>query len=168
MSGQNPTIEELRGFFNYHIKSGTLTWADKAPRGATPGAEAGTLEAHGYRRVSIGGRLFRTHRIVWAVVTGAWPEFEVDHINGIRDDNRMCNLKAVTSSENSRNMKRFCTNTSGVAGVAWMSSRNKWRARIQVEGIEMHLGLFDNLAEAARVRKAAEIEHNFHTNHGRV
>ena len=100
-------------------------------------------------------------------MTGKWPNGEVDHINGIRDDNRWCNLRDVTKSENQRNAKIRKVNTSGFNGVDFHTKHNKWRARIYVDGRSELLGYFSNFFVACCVRKAAEQEHGYHPNHGR-
>jgi len=96
-----------------------------------------------------------------------WPQDEIDHINGIRTDNRLVNLRSVTHRENQKNIKRSTCNTSGRVGVRWEGHRSKWRSAIKVDGREKHLGSFDSFAEASAARKAAEIKYGFHKNHGR-
>ncbi len=96
------------------------------------------------------------------------PSGEIDHINGDRTDNRICNLRDVTSAGNSCNRRRQDRNTSGVTGVAWDKRASRWQARIGLNGKQKYLGYFDSLDEAVAARKAAELELGFHPNHGRA
>ena len=93
-------------------------------------------------------------------MTGSWPIAEIDHINGVKDDNRFKNLREATRTENIRNQKLpRVDNASGVAGVSWYKKYGKWVARIQVHGKRISLGYFSNLCDAVTARKAAEIKH---------
>jgi hypothetical protein len=95
-----------------------------------------------------------------------WPEGEIDHINGNRQDNRIENLRDVPRSLNQRNSKLQNNNRSGVSGVFWRA--NRWEARIYlVSGQRKHLGRFKTFEEAVAVRKQAEMECGYHENHGR-
>lgn len=131
------------------------------------GAEAFTSLNKGYRVGSVRKVLYLAHRVAWAMSTGEWPKDEIDHINGIREDNRLENLRSVTPSENRRNQGRPKDNTSGVMGVGWHSQKSKWRAFITVDRRMQHLGLFDRFEMAVAVRKEAEKLLGYHANHGR-
>jgi hypothetical protein len=122
----------------------------------------------GYFTFSLNGKTERIHRYAFFAMTGAWPPNDVDHINGIQTDNRWENLRMATRTENGRNQKRHCTNTSGYVGVRWHKAGRKWIAQIMVNKKNIHLGSFEDKDEAIAVRKAAEIKYNFHENHGRV
>ncbi len=101
------------------------------------------------------------------MMTGAMPEEHIDHINGIRDDNRWENLRPVNRATNQKNMKLFANNTSGVPGVRKSPNGLKWVSRIFTEGKEVHLGTFKNKEDAVAARKKAEIDYGVHANHGR-
>ena len=133
------------------------------------GAKASnTKKESGYAFISIFNKSYRAHRIAWLYVYGELPPHQIDHVNGVRDDNRIKNLRAVTNSQNGKNQKRRSTNKSGVTG-AWMSKqKGKYIAEILVNGKKHHLGTFDLLEDAAIARKEAEREFGFHENHGRV
>lgn len=90
----------------------------------------------------------------------------LDHIDGDGTNNKWDNLRKVTHSGNSRNMRKSTRNTSGVVGVSWQSARGMWLASINTDKGRKFLGRFKNFDEAVTVRKAAEIEHNYHSNHG--
>jgi hypothetical protein len=96
----------------------------------------------GYKILSIFSVKHRVHRVAWAMYYGEWPEFEIDHINRNPDDNRISNLRAATSLQNSRNKGEYVNNKSGYRGVTWHKSSNKWMAQIKFNRKNIHLGLF--------------------------
>ena len=130
------------------------------------GKEAFTYLSHGYNQGSILGRLSMAHRVIWALNFGEWPADQIDHINGVRNDNRIENLRSVTNRGNARNQKLKATNTSGFCGVVWAKGSRKWGAQITIDGRNVWLGLFDNKNDAAKARSEAETHYGFHENHG--
>lgn len=174
-------VERLRELLAYNPETGELTWLPR-PREIFPSKRAFntwnaryagktafiTTDTPGYRQGRIFGKHYLAHRVAWALVHGEWPAEQIDHVNGIRSDNRLSNLRAVSRAENGRNQKRRSTNTSGVTGVQWVSRGNKWEARIQVAGRNRHLGYFASKDDAIIARKAAELEYGYHANHGRA
>ena len=98
------------------------------------GTVAGAPGSGGYRYVNLTfdgkPRRMLAHRVVWALATGAWPEVEIDHRNGIRDDNRLSNLREATRSQNKHNVGLSRRNTSGLRGVSWFRAGGRWRADI--------------------------------------
>ena len=163
----DPMIQRAREVLRYDPDTGWLIWTVKMGRRGMIGFRAGSIDKlSGYRRVKLDGKMYREHRLIWAMETGFWP-IEIDHINGVRDENIWANLREVNHKENHRNKKRYVKNTSGVTGVNWHKLANKWRAIIRLNGKTLHLGLFVDFEEAVTVRKAAEIEHGYHANHGR-
>ncbi len=119
-----------------------------------------------YRVVNFKSNKFLSHRLAWFLHYGKWPDGDVDHENQNGLDNRINNLRDVSHGENLRNARRSKSNKSGVTGVYWHKVAKKWHATIGVNGVQVHLGLFDNLEEAKLVRKEAELKHGFHPNHG--
>lgn len=93
---------------------------------------------------------------------------QIDHINGDTSDNRAVNLREVTNQDNHKNMKRHKGNKSGHTGVYWNTAVHKWQAYIAVDGKQKYLGIYDDVKDAAKVRKEAEIKYGFHKNHGRT
>ena len=94
------------------------------------------------------------------------PEY-LDHINNDRLDNRIENLRAVSSKQNTYNTVLNIKNTSGVKGVAWHKHTGKWQARMRINDKEQYLGIFDNIEDAERVMKETrEKIHGEYANHG--
>lgn len=108
------------------------------------------------------------HRVAWFLFHNKEPEGEIDHINGVRSDNRICNLRDVDRKTNAKNHKVRKDNFSGIRGVDWHPLCNKWQVRIQVDGVRKVLGYFSDLEEAKQVKMDAELEAKFHKNNGRI
>lgn len=162
------TASYVRELFDYDTKTGNLIWkVTKCNRGIA-GSVAGCLKSDGYRAITVDRSSYRAHRLVWLHHYGEWPEEYLDHINGVKTDNRLSNLRLATGIINLRNQKLRKTNSSGVCGVRWHKSSNKWVATIHVNYEEKHLGLFENKEDAIVVRKQAEFEYGFHPNHGKT
>ena len=154
---------------SYDSRTGIFKWKSRAASHVPKGAKAGTLEkSSGYVRIKISGRKYRAHRLAWLIVYGSFPPDQLDHINGIRHDNRIINLRAVTHAENSRNRALDIRNKSGYTGITYNKKTNKWLAKIGGTDKRVHLGCFENKEDAVEARRIAEINHNYHPNHGRV
>lgn len=170
---------KLKKLFHVDFATGQLKWKHRPvsmfnnPRECAvwnaryEGKVAGFDDPAGYRLVSIENHKFKLHRVVWAMAHGEWPNGHIDHINGQKSDNRLLNLRVVTKSENGRNSKMNSANSSGAMGVSWVPERRKWQAYITVDGRRKSLGRFPDIKQAIDARKAAELEHNYHQNHGR-
>jgi len=104
--------------------------------------------------------------LAWLYVYGTMPKEQIDHINHVRDDNRIINLREVTHSENHKNRTKQSNNTSGVTGVHWLEEKERWQAYIKGDDKKIHLGTFKNKNDAISARKEAEIKYNYHSNHG--
>lgn len=169
------TSEEVKSLLHYDPETGRLTWLRREgdSQGIKyfntrfSGKEAGRMDKYGYRAIIIQGKDYLAHRLAWLYVHGEWPENEIDHINGIRDDNRIQNLRSVTHRVNARNLATPKNNTSGRIGVSWNRRDGKWAARIKNQGRLIYLGYFDSFEDACTAREAAEVEFGFHPNHGR-
>lgn len=160
------TYQRASELLDYDPASGVLRHrVNRGSRGKA-GCVAGRRRADGYRGLSIDSRFYQEHRVAWLLVHGEFPANEIDHINGVRDDNRLINLRAVTKLENHRNQRLMRHNTSGVCGVSWQRARCKWCASIRVKGEDIHLGSFLIKADAIEARKAANQKYGFHPNHG--
>lgn len=173
------TAEQARKLLRYEPETGRLFWRER-PRELCPsdgdwkrwnkrfcGTEAFTASnGIGYRQGHVLGALYKAHRIIWLMHTGEWPDADIDHINGLRDDNRISNLRAASRAENGRNSCMRINNTSGVPGVWWNKRYQKWQAQIGVKGAVKYLGRFDNLEDAKSARARANSQHGFSLRHG--
>lgn len=111
------------------------------------GREIGGQTWKGYRRIGVGKKLVFAHRLIWAIHYGSWPDGNIDHINGDKQDNRITNLRIASKSENALNVtKPRSTNTSGFLGI-WKSG-SRWAASICVGGKKTTLGRFPTPSEA--------------------
>ena len=125
-----------------------------------------TMGDDGYLHGRILYDRYLAHRVIWVIVHGQWPD-EIDHINGIRDDNRILNLRSVTRAENTKNLRRSCRNKSGVTGVCWYPPTNRWVVHIAANGRHKCVGYFPDFLDAVCARKSADNKYGFHANHGR-
>lgn len=171
------TPEYVKQCLKYDSKTGTLTWKNRpkmhfpTERGwaifhaSYAGKETGCLDHKGYLVVLIGGRPYFSHRLAWAIAKGKWPDEMIDHVNGDRSDNRICNLREASRSENLMNSTLRKDNTSGVKGV--ILRHGKWCVEIKVAKKRHRVGYFDSLEEAKAAVEAARITlHKDFTNHG--
>jgi uncharacterized protein YeaC (DUF1315 family) len=167
-----PAIAYLRQRLRYDPQTGKLNWlahAGSSPawNGRWAGREAGShAPSDGYSKVALDRRMLKAHRVAWAVHHGVWPAGEIDHINHIKTDNCIANLRDVTLLENRRNQRMKQNNTSGVTGVSWCKQTQSWKAQIHPARKCVHLGRFVCLKDAIDARKAAEARYGFHLNHG--
>ncbi|MGO8242969.1 HNH endonuclease [Rhizobium johnstonii] len=169
------TAEMWKDIVDYDPGTGRLYWRprdgsaryDKAFNTRFAGKDAGGRKALGYVLLKLQGRFYLAHRVAWAVQTGAYPKKHIDHINGVRDDNRWENLRDVTPSENLRNIRLPKTNTSGRIGVRFVARDKIWAAAIYAERKQIYLGSFKTKEDAIAARVAAEKLHGYHPNHGR-
>lgn len=155
----------LKELLDYDEESGIFTWKFSR-RGVKKGTVAGTLK-DGYININIFGRFYRAHRLVWLYFYGKFPVSYIDHIDGIRSNNRLNNLREATTSENNYNQRMSRANTSGVKGVSWYKRDNNWEARIGVKGKYLFLGRFSTIEEAEQAIKIKREElHKEFANHG--
>mgnify|MGYP003706390801 CR=1 FL=1 len=162
------TAAEARHFLSYNPFTGDLKWKNPRARRVKPGDSAGNSNPNGYISVAVKSCSYQAHRLAWLIHYGRWPKHHIDHVNGDTRDNRIRNLREVSHAENCRNQKLHSTNSSGVVGVSWYKPIQKWRARITVNGRDIHLGCFTQKPDAIAARKAADVEYGFHPNHGRA
>lgn len=159
------TVERVRELLDYDPEAGILRW--KVRGRYTDGKIAGSPLGDGYLGVRIDGRTYLHHRVAYLHFHGTLPP-AIDHINGFRADNRICNLRAVHDGDNSRNLGRSVANKSGHTGVFWIASKKKWAARITVDGKLHSLGYYANKDDAISARQSAEKQHGFSGRHGRL
>lgn len=155
----NLTAEYVRQILDYNPETGILSW--KYRENAIPswnnqnaGKPTGWKNTNGYLIITILNKSYRSHRLAWIWMTGKWPLFDVDHINRNKTDNRWCNLREATRSENHANRKMQHNNKLGYKGVH-LHKPGKYRAQIRIKGKSKHIGIF-NTAEEAHEAYVAE------------
>jgi hypothetical protein len=138
----------LRALFGYDAETGLLTRLVSCA-GKKAGTVAGTRHAHGYVSITIGRKHYLAHRLAWLYAHGCWPAGDIDHLNGVKDDNGISSLRDVTKTINQQNQRRpQKSRTFGLLGARWHAGAKAWRARIQVDGQERYLGLFQTAEQA--------------------
>jgi hypothetical protein len=162
---QIPSPEFLSNRLRYEPDSGKLFWRD----GRRAGKEAFTYTNSAGYKVGNLGRVYLAHRVIWAISTGEWPSEEIDHVNGIRVDNRLCNLREASSRDNKKNRAIRSDNTHGVPGLSLHKrGKKRWQALISTpEKRNLSLGYYATKEEAIIARRAAEKALGYSPRHGR-
>ena len=112
----------------------------------------------GYLHATLQNKDYRLHRLIWMYLHDRWPTEMIDHINGIKTDNRMCNLREVTAKQNAENRNKVNA-ISGLKGV-FPASNNRWKAAIGHKGQTINLGIFNSKEEAYDIYcKASKVFH---------
>lgn len=157
------TLGRVRAAFSYDPETGVFTWRHQPGKGhRRAGSTAGHLHAStGYVTIWLDGASYLAHRLAWFYVHGFWPALYLDHINGDQADNRLCNLREATQSQNMANQHRQrTTNRSGYRGVSFNRDAGKWRAVVHVSRKQISLGYF-NTPEAAKTAYDIAIRQHF-------
>lgn len=149
------TAERARALFEYDPETGELRNRISRNPNARAGSRVGCPHSKGYLVVGVSKKNYKLHRLAWLLTYGHWPKAEIDHINGVRDDNRLLNLREANDLENSHNAKLRTDNLSGFKGVRWEKRYNTFAARIRVNGTRTYLGSFRTAEAAAEAYRAA-------------
>jgi len=155
-----PSQEELHRLFEY--REGNLYRKIQTSSNAKIGDKAGCLNSlSGYAQIRIYSADYRIHRIIWCYHFGPIPsKLQIDHIDGNKKNNMIENLRLATHSQNKSNNKRAQRNSkSNILGVSWCKISSKWRATIQINSKQKHLGVFANQEDAVAARRAAELQY---------
>lgn len=153
----------------FDYRDGNLVWLVSPSKRAKVGDTAGTVNNRGYVSIIFQGKSYRAHRIVWEMHNGKIEDgYQIDHINHVRDDNRIENLRLVTNSINSKNKSKSSRGI-GFLGVTWHSRDKVYQVNATVNGKRVHIGNFKCLNEAILARKLAVAEDaEYHDNHGKT
>lgn len=145
------TVERIKEFFEYDPETGEFIRIkiNHPSHKRFLGKPAGRIDSWGHRQIGIDGVKYAAHRLAWFVMTGEWPDFEIDHKDTDPDNNRWDNLRPADRSEQVCNQGVKATNKSGYKGVSWYPRYNKWLARIGKGGKFHCLGYFDKKEDAA-------------------
>ena len=160
---QSLDVKQLFNYLSYNPDMGEFTWVMNTHRPQRVGEIAGNANSRGYVSMSVNGLRFYAHRLAWAMSNGEWPLLDIDHINGNKSDNRICNLRHATRSENMFNRGRQKNNTSGMKGVTFCKCTGLWRAQMMVNRKSVKVGRFNSKEEAsaAYLAKAKELRGEF-------
>ena len=149
------TYEKAIEIFRYDAETGSLERKLNNGKWRVCGHEP---TCNGYGRVGIDGKKYSTHRLIWLLVYGEWPENDIDHIDRDRMNNRLENLRAVTRTENNHNHGVHKNNSSGYPGVSLFKRDKKYRAQIRINGKCISLGLYITAEEAFTAHMLAKIQ----------
>lgn len=159
--------EYLKSILHYNEHSGLFTWKVSLGKRSVISEVAGWLDkSTGYENIKINNKKHKSHRLAWFYFYNEIP-YKIDHINHIKNDNRIVNLRNTNHNTNCKNKSMSKNNTSGHCGVYFHSKNNKWTSSIRVNGKQKHLGSFNSKLEAIQARENANIKYNFHVNHGK-
>lgn len=154
----------LKELFNFNPIDGIFTYKTKRSNKLPIGAVAGCISKKGYMVCMIDQKQYQGHRLAWLYHYGVFPKSHIDHINGIRSDNRIENLREASQAENCQNLKKS-RGASGFLGVTIDSHRkNRWKSSIKLNGKQTHLGWYKTPEEAHQAYIKAKRElHPFGT-----
>ncbi len=149
------TQARLKELLNYDPETGLFVW--RVTRRVRAGTIAGSKHpTQHYISIKIDGVLHKAHRLAWLYSYGVWPPNDIDHINRVRTDNRLINIRLATRAENCQNRRMRSDNSSGITGISWRKRDKKWDVRIGLGNKSKHLGCFDELSDAITARQEAE------------
>jgi hypothetical protein len=152
------TQSELKELLHYDSATGIFTWAVDRSQRVKAGMEAGSKHSYGYTVIRINGKNYTAHRLAFLYMEGEFPQQDVDHIDGVRDNNTWANLRHATRSENMQNSSMLANNATGYKGVSYDKANNKFLAQIRHSGKNIHLGRFNTAEEAAEAYVKAKID----------
>jgi hypothetical protein len=152
---------ELKKHLMYHPDTGEFTRLTSLSSSVKVGENAGGIGYEGYINIRVNGAKYRAHRLAWLYVHGSWPQMHIDHIDGIKSNNKILNLRECNRTQNMRNKGSSKNNNSGFKGVSWKKDANKWVAQARLNGKKIYLGYFDIPQEANAAYQAFAKE-----NHG--
>lgn len=154
------TQSRLKELLDYDPSTGMFTWKVYRSRFARPGDCAGSPDKNGYVCIGIDGSVYKAHRLAWLYINGSFPSKGLDHINRVKNDNKIDNLREATDSENKQNIGVPANNKSGIVGVRFDKACKKWSAYIKINGIMIFLGLHSSMSDAIFARKLAKSKYH--------
>lgn len=157
MAKPSLTAARLRELLHYDPETGIFTRRSWSGGRLAAGARTGRPNVQGYRETQLAGVKYKEHRLAWLYMTGEWPKHTIDHINGIRDDNRFENLRDVNRFINKQNTRRAPSHsTTGFLGVS--RHQSKWQASIRVNNKQLYLGRYETPEDAHAAYLSAKRE----------
>ena len=161
--GMTHDYQTLNDLFRYDPESGVVFWKKNPSKRNCIGLPAGTLHRTGYYMLCVDRKKYAAHRMAWFLTYREWPRAQIDHVNGIRSDNRLANLREATPSQNRMNEGKRSGKGSVYKGVSWHGIGKKWQAHIWANGKHEYLGLFETeeMASAAYKHAASRLHGSF-------
>lgn len=155
-------VKNISDYLDYNSETGIFVWRVKT-KTSNVGDVAGNANWRGYVSIWIANKRYYAHRLAWAFCNGSWPIGDIDHINEDKSDNRIVNLRVASRSENMFNRGCNKNNTSGMKGVVFCKTTNRWRAQMMVNRKSVNIGRFKTREAAANayMLKAQEIRGEF-------
>ena len=142
-------IDRVNELLDYNPETGKFIWKKVTSNRAKVGGEAGAITPDGYNRITFDHAQYQAHRLAWLITYGCWPTDDLDHVNGNRADNRLCNLRAATRAQNIQNQHKANTRSStGLLGAFKHKASGRYCSRIVVFGKTISLGYFNTAEEA--------------------
>lgn len=141
----------------FDYQDGCLSW--KVGKGTAKAGDKAHSNGNEYRAIKVNQKVYLEHKLVWLWHNGEIPK-ELDHIDGNPANNRIENLRLATHSENMRNTRIRVDNQSGVKGVHWCKTKNKWKVQLRFNGKQKYLGRYDSLDVAQQVIEQARLNHH--------
>lgn len=161
------TQQTLKEYLHYCPNTGIFTWIKSPINSIKINSLAGTISTDDYVVIRFDKKRYQAHRLVWLYLYGAFPITDIDHIDHDRSNNKLLNLRTATKQVNNKNASKRVDNNSGYTGVCWNKKDKRWAAYIRAGKVFTYLGNFKVLEDAVRVRKQAEIDYGYHSNHGK-
>tara|TARA_R110000744_G_scaffold79876_1_gene156769 strand:- start:241 stop:735 length:495 start_codon:yes stop_codon:yes gene_type:complete len=135
--------EDFAPYFNYDPTTGIITNRVTRWNTAKEGDEAGSLNVNGYRYIGLNGKYWKAHRVAYLLGHGAIDaDLQIDHINEIKNDNQLSNLRLATHGQNQQNQSKPKGESPWPLGVCYYKATKKFKAQIRVNGKQKNLGLF--------------------------
>jgi hypothetical protein len=145
-SHQDWTLKYLKEILEYNEQTGIFTWKENRGSNKTKGKIADNKNLRGYITIGINGKRYKAHRLAWLYIYGDFPKGQIDHINGVRDDNRIENLRIVTNRQNCQNYKIH--REGKLVGNSFHKNNKKWQSSIVINGKQKYLGYYETQQEA--------------------
>ena len=160
-------VREIRRLISYDPDSGNLIWRERMSNRVKPGMAAlSAAKSSGHLHGFVRGVALQAHRVAWAIHYGEWPTGFIDHVNGVRCDNRIANLRVVDARDNAKNRRANKMKVSGLPHGVSQKANGRYFAQIQEGGRNVHLGYFGSADEAKVAYDTARVRLGFHANHG--
>lgn len=152
------TQAELQQYLHYNPETGLFTWIKKKAAWQKAGSPAGSVHHEGYVVIGFNNKTYPAHRLAWLFIYGKFPKNEIDHINRIRTDNRIKNLRTVTTQQNQFNITKRNNTTSKYIGVSWNNKLQKYISQIQINKQKIYLGMYDSEHDAHIAYQTAKLK----------